>query len=136
MQNYAKWRGFRELGFGALWERDTATGMSYPELAAEMPIVLNDEYTKFRVVLKEGIYWSDGVEFTADDAIYTLDTMFACRGSATRLAPIDTYIKEDSWVKIDNYTVEVETTNPAYDFATTMGVPTWGSRFVLLPKHV
>jgi peptide/nickel transport system substrate-binding protein len=134
MQNYARWRGFRELGFGALWERDTAGGGSYPELAAEMPIPLNDEYTKFKIVLKEGIYWSDGVEFTADDVIYTLDTMFACVGKATRISPIDTYIKEDSWVKIDDYTVEVETSNPAYDFATTMGVPTWGSRFVPLSK--
>ena len=134
MQNYAKWRGFRELGYGALWERDTATGASYPELAAEMPIVLNDEYTKFQIKLKEGIYWSDGVEFTADDVIYTLDTMFSCVGNATRLSPIDTYLVADSWVKVDEYTVEVETTKPAYDFATTMGVPTWGSRFVPLSK--
>lgn len=134
MQAYARWRGFRELGFGALWERDTATGESYPELAAELPIALNEEYTKFRIVLKEGIYWSDGVEFTADDVIYTLDTMFACVGKATRISPLDTYIKKDSWVKIDDYTVEVETAKPAYDFAITMGVPTWGSRFVPLSK--
>ena len=136
MQAYARWRGFRELCFGALWETDTGTGVSYPELAAEMPIVLNDEYTKFRIVLKEGIYWSDGVEFTADDVIYTLKTMFECVGRATRLSPIDSYIKENSWEKIDDYTVEVETVNPAYDFATVMGVRTWGSRFVPLPKHV
>jgi peptide/nickel transport system substrate-binding protein len=96
--------------------------------------VLNDEYTKFRIVLKQGIYWSDGVEFTADDCIYTLDTMFSCIGKATRLTPLDTYLVEGSWKKIDDYTFEVETAKPAYDFAITMGVPTWGSRFVPLSK--
>ena len=35
---------------------DTGTGESYPELTESMPEVLNDEYTKFRIKLKEGIY--------------------------------------------------------------------------------
>ena len=43
--NFAIWRGFRELGWGFLWETDTGTGESYPELAAEMPVPLNDEFT-------------------------------------------------------------------------------------------
>ncbi len=29
------------------------------------------------VKLKEGIYWSDGVEFTADDVKFTVDTQIA-----------------------------------------------------------
>src|SRR5215469_2353667 len=73
MNNYAIWRGFRELGWGYLWEMNTATGQSYGELASDLPIVLNKQHTQFLVKLKQGIYWSDGVEFTADDVIYTLD---------------------------------------------------------------
>jgi ABC-type transport system substrate-binding protein len=72
--SYSIWRGFRELGWGYLWEMDTATGKSYPELAADMPKVLDDKHTQFQVSLKPGIYWSDGVEFTADDVT-------ACRAS-------------------------------------------------------
>src|SRR5579872_2979914 len=45
---YAIWHGFRELGWSYLWEDDTATGKSYPELADGMPEVLNPEHTKFR----------------------------------------------------------------------------------------
>ena len=134
MMNYAVWRGFRELGWGALWETDTGTGESYPELAAEMPEVLNDDHTMFRVKLKEGIYWSDGVEFTADDVIYTLDTYNKYKDQATRVARIVGYVK--SWQKIDDYTVEIETFKPAYDFHTVMGVYTWGSAFVPIPKHI
>src|SRR5690606_1069087 len=46
---YAIWRGFRELGWGYLWEMDTATGESYPEMADGFPEVLNDEHTQFRI---------------------------------------------------------------------------------------
>jgi peptide/nickel transport system substrate-binding protein len=136
MLAYARWRGFRELGWGWLWETDTGTGKSYGELADGPVEVLNDEHTKFRINLKSGIYWSDGVEFTADDVIYTLDTNFACKDVATRVSGVINFIKEGSWVKIDNNTVEVETKNPAYDFQQNMGVRTWGSNFVPLPKHV
>lgn len=134
--SYALWRGFRELAWGYLWEMDTATGKSYPELAADMPKVLNDEYTQFEVALKPGIYWSDGVEFTADDVIYTLDTYFAGKGKLTYFGvpAITNYVK--SYEKIDQYTVQIETVNPAFDFATTLGVYTWGSAFNIVPKHI
>ncbi len=134
--SYVLWRGLRELAWGYLWEMDTATGQSYPELAAEMPKILDDQHTQFQVSLKKGIYWSDGVEFTADDVIYTLDTYFAGKGKLTYwgIPAITGYVK--SYKKIDNYTVEIETTHPAYDFVTTMGVYTWGSLFNILPKHV
>lgn len=134
--SYALWRGFRELAWGYLWEMDTATGKSYPELAADMPKVLNDEYTQFEVTLKPGIYWSDGVEFTADDVIYTLDTYFAGKGKLTYFGVpiISNYVK--SYEKVDQYTVQIETVNPAFDFATTLGVYTWGSAFNIVPKHI
>src|ERR1039457_3079138 len=74
--SWAVWRGLRELGLGFFWEMNTATGKSYPELADGMPRVLDKNYTRFLVQLKKGIYWSDGVQFTADDVIYTLDTYF------------------------------------------------------------
>ncbi|HEY8456784.1 MAG TPA: ABC transporter substrate-binding protein [Actinopolymorphaceae bacterium] len=136
MSTYAVWRGFRELGWGYLWETDTATGESYPELADGMPEVLNDEHTKFRIRLKKGIYWSDGVEFTADDVIYTLDTYFEHKDKLTYfgVATITGYVK--SYKKIDNYTFEVETVNPAYDLTTVLGVYTWGSALNIVPKHV
>ena len=136
MLAYARWRGFRELGWGALWETDTGTGESYGELADGPAEVLNDEHTMFRVNLRQGIYWSDGVEFTADDVIYTLDTNFACKDIATRVGGVVTYVKEGGWAKIDDYTVEIETQKPAYDFQQNLGVRTWGSAFVPLPKHV
>jgi peptide/nickel transport system substrate-binding protein len=136
MSGYAIWRGFRELAWGYLWEMDTATGQSYPELAADMPKVLNAEYTQFEVPLRQGVYWSDGIEFTADDVIFTLDTYFNHRDKLTYFGvPVITnYVK--SYEKVDDYTVRIETVKPAYDFVTTLGVYTWGSAFNIVPKHV
>lgn len=136
LNQYAIWRGFRELGWSWLWEMDTATGQSYPELAAGPVEVLNPERTKFRIKIRPGVYWSDGVEFTVDDIIYTLDTTFKYKDRLTFVFRAANYIKDGSWKKIDNYTMEVETQNPAYDFQTVMGVYSWGSLFTIVPKHI
>ena len=136
LNQYAIWRGFRELGWSFLWEMDTSTGQSYPELAAGPVEVLNPEHTKFRIKIRPGVYWSDGVEFTTDDLIYTLETSFKYKDKLTFVARTVNYIKPDSWKKVDNYTMEVETQAPAYDFQTVMGVYTWGSLFVPVPKHI
>jgi peptide/nickel transport system substrate-binding protein len=136
LNQYAIWRGFRELGWSWLWEMDTATGQSYPELAAGPVEVLNPEHTKFRVKIRPGVFWSDGVEFTTDDIIYTLDTTFKFKDKLTFVFRAANYIKDASWTKVDNYTFEVETVNPAYDFQTVMGVYSWGSLFTIVPKHI
>jgi peptide/nickel transport system substrate-binding protein len=41
-----------------------------------------------------------------------------------------------SYEKVDAYTLRIETVKPAYDFATTLGVYTWGSAFNIVPKHI
>ncbi len=134
LNRYAHWRGFRELGWSYLWEMDTATGESYPELADGFPEILNDDNTKFRVKIRPGVYWSDGEEFTVDDMIFTIDTAFKYRDQLTNVSNYTSFL--ESWNKIDDYTIEVETKEPSYDFVTRFGVYTWGSHIVWLPEHV
>ena len=134
LNRYAHWRGFRELAWGYLWEMDTATGSSYPELADGFPEVLNDDHTKFRVKIREGVHWSDGEEFTVDDMIFSIDTAFKYRDKLSNVTNYVTFLK--SWTKVDDYTIEVETQQPSYDFVTRFGVYTWGSHIVWLPEHV
>jgi peptide/nickel transport system substrate-binding protein len=134
--SYALWRGFRELGWSFLWEMDTATGQSYPELADGPVEVLNPEHTKFRIKIRPGVFWSDGVEFTTDDLIYTLDIIFKYKDKWTFIGATPNYVKDGSWKKIDNYTMELETVNPAYDIQTVLGVYSWGSLFTPVPKHI
>ena len=134
LNRYAHWRGFRELAWGYLWEMDTATGDSYPELADGFPEVLNDDHTKFRVKIRDDVLWSDGERFTTDDMIYTIDTAFKYRDQLSNVTNTVTFLKD--WKKIDDHTIEIETVEPAYDFVTRFGVYTWGSHIVWLPEHV
>ena len=136
LMSYDIWRGVRELCMGYLWEDDTGTGTSYPEVAAAMPEVLNDEHTQFRITLRQDLKWSDGVPFTADDVIYTLDTYFENKDKLTYwgVAAVTGYVK--SYSKVDDYTLEIETFNPSYDMPIFLGVETWGSRFNIVPKHI
>ena len=54
------------------------------------------------VKLRKGIYWSDGVEFTADDLIYTVDTHKKTAGM-TYTGQFQANV--DTVTKTDNYTV-------------------------------
>lgn len=61
------------------WYIDQQTGEWINSLAREKPIY-NDDYTEMKVNLRKGIYWSDGVEFTADDVVFTIKTLKANSG--------------------------------------------------------
>ena len=59
-----------DFGIDGVWDNS---------LASEKPIY-NADFTEMTVKLRKGIYWSDGVEFTADDVIYTIDTHMKTKG--------------------------------------------------------
>ena len=61
--------------------------------------------------IRPGVFWSDGVEFTTDDIVFTLDTAFAYKDKLTNVSSITRLIK--SYTKIDAYTFEVETVKPS-----------------------
>ncbi len=134
--NYNIWRGVRELCIGYLWETDMGTGQSVPEITTSLAEVLNDDYTQFRITLRDDLLWSDGQPFSADDVIYTLDTYFAEKEKLTYwgVNTITNYVAD--YAKTDDCTIEIETINPAYDFHTVLGVQTWGSGFNIVPKHI
>ena len=65
--------GLHQLGMDTFWYIDPERGIDgvwENSLAAEKPIY-NADFTEMTVKLRRGIYWSDGVEFTADDVVYT-----------------------------------------------------------------
>ena len=70
--------GLQQLALDALWYIDPDAGVNGVwdnALAAEKPIY-NADYTQMTVKLRQGLYWSDGVEFTADDLYYTVDVQY------------------------------------------------------------
>lgn len=125
--------GFQQLALDALWYIDPDAGIDGVwdnSLAAEKPIY-NEDFTQMTVKLRQGIYWSDGVEFTADDVIYTVETQRDTPGLAYT-GQFSTYV--ESIEKPDNYTVVFNLTKPNSRFHGLFTVR-WGACF-MMPKHI
>src|SRR6267154_1978296 len=74
--------GLHQLAMDTLWYIDPEHGVDGVwdnSLAAEKPHY-NADFTEMTVKLRQGIYWSDGVEFTADDVVYTIQTHMKTNG--------------------------------------------------------
>ncbi|MDC0434668.1 ABC transporter substrate-binding protein [bacterium] len=125
--------GLNQLIYSALWDINTSTGEMEPILAAEMPEALNDDFTKYKVVLREGITWSDGEPFTSEDLVFTADmlrendTLVAHGMIVDNLADIEI---------IDEHTLEFTLTKPTPRFATLFGSDIFGPQFRIVPEHI
>src|SRR5690606_18512908 len=125
--------GLQQLGLDALWYIDPDAGIDGVwdnSLASERPIY-NEDFTQMTVHLREGIYWSDGVEFTADDLIYTVDVQKHTPGMAYT-GQFSRYV--ESMEKPDDYTVVFNLTEPNSRFHGRFTVR-WSACF-MMPKHV
>jgi peptide/nickel transport system substrate-binding protein len=102
------------LIYDTLWYLDQQTGEWINSLAAEKP-QYNQDATEMTVKLRQGVMWSDGVEFTADDLVYTVNTLKNNPGMLWS-AEMKLYVKDV--VKKDNYTVVFTLNEPNIRFHT------------------
>jgi peptide/nickel transport system substrate-binding protein len=121
------------LMFETLWYRDQETGERIYGLAASDP-VYNEDYTQMSVDLRDNIYWTDGVQFTADDVVFTVETLKA-----------DSGLVQGGWgAQFNQFEVTVEKTG---DFSVQFNLGVANPRFhtlfetrwngvYMMPKHV
>lgn len=130
---YSVANGLHQLAMDTLWYIDPDAGLDgalYNSLAAE-PWEYNEDFTQMTVRLREGIYWSDGVEFTADDVVYTVETqaeMPATNWGATFAQQVE------SVEAVDDYTVLFNLKEPNSRFHAIFSVR-WNGAWIM-PKHV
>jgi peptide/nickel transport system substrate-binding protein len=126
-------QGLHQLVYSNMWDINTISGELFPGLAAEMPEPLNDDYTQFRITLREGLAWSDGAPITINDVAYTIDLVLG-----TPEFPYSGFLSQvvDSYTIVDDYTMELTTKRPEPRLAQTLGVTVWGDAFRVIPKHV
>jgi len=123
-------RGIQQLMLEPLWMVDPATGKIINSLAKEKP-AYNSDFTKMVVKLREGCYWSDGQEITADDLIFTVQLIMKYP-TLNYNAQFTTYI--DKIVKNNKYTVTFQLKKSNSRFHTYF-LDRWGACWPL-PKHV
>jgi peptide/nickel transport system substrate-binding protein len=128
----ANTNGQQQLTTDTLWFINPEGGAkSWQNALATEPPVYNDDFTQMTVKLREGIYWSDGVEFTADDLIYTVQTQIDHPGMGWS-APFSLNVA--SLEKPDRDTVIFHLKAPNSRFHTLFTVR-WNAAWIM-PKHI
>jgi peptide/nickel transport system substrate-binding protein len=125
--------GLQQLAADTFWfinPEGTGESAWTNALAADRP-QYNDDFTQMTVKLKEGIYWSDGVEFTAADVVFTVETLIANPGMGWS-APLT--INVESVEAPDPRTVVFNLNEPNSRFHTLFTVR-WNAAWIM-PKHV
>jgi peptide/nickel transport system substrate-binding protein len=124
--------GLQQLTTDTLWWINPEGGAdAWQNALATEPPIYNDDFTEMTVKLREGVYWSDGVEFTADDLVYTVQTQIDHPGMGWS-APFS--INVESMEQPDRNTVIFKLKAPNSRFHTLFTVR-WNAAWIM-PKHI
>lgn len=108
-------------------------GKLVPVLAAEIPSLENGGVAKDRLSvtwkLKQGVKWSDGEPFTADDVKFTFEFLSGPAAGATS-APTYTAVKSVEALDDNTAKVNFKNVNPAWT------LPFVGSQGMIIPRHI
>lgn len=132
MQGTNMGTGIQQLLWGNLYEIDTVKGEQFPSLAAEFP-KSNEDFTEHTIAIRQGIKWSDGVDFTAKDVHYTMNLMLT-----NPEAPSHGYYQQifESIDLVDDYTIKIKTKESFPLLAESIGVLIWGNDLRVVPEHI
>ncbi|MEM9796129.1 MAG: ABC transporter substrate-binding protein [Pseudomonadota bacterium] len=124
-------------GHQVMWEPlfilDYNTGELVPWLATGFE--QNEDATEFTVTLRDGVEWSDGEAFNADDVVYTVDMVLGNEEITAREAA-QLRGQVASVAKVDDTTVTftLQAANPRF-MVENFGIRIFGS-MLILPEHV
>ena len=121
----------------AMWEPlfilNYETGKIQPWLG--LSFTPNDKQDVWTLKLRDGVKWSDGVAYSADDVVFTVQMLLDDKTSSLNNAA-DMQQWVSSVKKVDNLTAEFDLKNPNPRFQLDyFSVRIWGG-VVILPKHV
>ncbi|MBX9877716.1 MAG: ABC transporter substrate-binding protein [Candidatus Obscuribacterales bacterium] len=121
--------GIGYLMFEHLVDTDAWTGKPYGRLAKSIEI--SPDKKDYVITLRKGLTWSDGKPITADDVVFTMNTLIGKGfGNSSRRDVLSVYGKFPTTTKVDDLTVKIHTDVPFVPFLNSLsGVP-------IGPKHI
>ena len=126
--------GLHQMIYEYFFYYNLQTGEFVPWLAEDY--TYNDDFTAITVNLRDGITWSDGEAFTADDVVFTYDLLLANPGMVWAEEVAN---RVESVEAADDLTVTFNLTesNPRYHLNREAfpAVGIWGG-ITILPQHV
>ena len=124
--------GQQQLTTDTLWWINPEGGDdAWTNALATEPPIYNENFTTMTVKLRDGVYWSDGVEFTADDLVYTVQTQIDHPGMGWSAA---FSLNVASIESPDRNTVIFTLKAPNSRFHTLFTVR-WNAAWIM-PKHI
>jgi peptide/nickel transport system substrate-binding protein len=126
--------GVHELVYEYLFYQNLQTGEFVPWLAESFSY--NDDYTALTVKLRDGVTWSDGKPFTADDIVFTYGML---KANKTLLWADEATKAVASVDALDPLTARFNLTksNPRFHLTREAfpGVGIWGG-ITIVPRHI
>jgi len=109
---------------------ESETGEFIPWLAESM--TSNEDGSVWTLVLREGVTWSDGEAFNADDVVFTIEMLMNnpdldIRQDFSQVASVE---------KVDDLTVRFTLTEPNRRFQQRNFVVRQGGGIIILPEHI
>jgi peptide/nickel transport system substrate-binding protein len=93
----------------------------------------NDDFTELTIYTRQGVTWSDGVPFSAEDVAYTLNTLKVLGPEVRWGVDVQQFVKEA--IVVDENTVLVELEVPAPRFFYFMAYK-FDIGVYIVPKHI
>ncbi len=123
-------RGMQNLANEPLWSVDFATGEIINGLAAG-DAVYSSNFYHVEIPLRAGVAWSDGIPFTADDVVFTVELLKNTAGFNNHAFFADNV---ELVYKISDYRVGFDLKQANSRFHTTF-LDRWGCTWIM-PKHI
>jgi peptide/nickel transport system substrate-binding protein len=123
-------RGMQQLMNEPLWSVDFATGEIINGLASG-DAVYNSDFTQVTIPLRQGVKWSDGVNFTADDVVFTIEFHKETAGLNNSSVIAENVASVSA---PDDHTVVIQLARSNSRFHTTF-LDRWGCLWIM-PKHI